>query len=322
MLIIKRLKKIQESFLFETFFFWRSLCKNNASMHTDSCREKMEYTLLRENHIIEKGMSMRNPKKGFGQEKVLALLKRLIKYKQLYHEENPLFLRYPLTTVDEYIAYTKKNGIYIPEIESLFNQLAKDVNISTKPASGIIQRTKEDILKEKSINFSHFLESRHSIRYFSKNVPSQDLLDKALTLAQRTPSACNRQGWKVHQFIGSKCTDLLKWQGGARGFEEEPTIAFLVTANLRAFLHHEPFQAYVDGGMYAMSLIYAIHEVGLGSIPLSCGFQHSKISKLYKMFDIPKNEVPIEIIAVGEMLDSFNVAASSRKDISITTVKH
>lgn len=310
----------RESFLVEVFFFWRKLKKHNASIKTDTNREKMEYTLLRENHVIEKGMSMRTPRKGFGQAKVVALCRRLLKYKRLYFKENPNFLFYPIKTIENYISYTKLSGISIPEIESLWEELSKDIQSSDLPA-GIQTVTKEEIVK-KFDSFDSFVKGRHSIRYFSKEVPSKSLIDEALTLAQQTPSACNRQGWKVHVFKGDECRKLLEWQGGARGFENEPTIVFLVTANLRAFLHYEPFQAYVDGGMYAMSLIYALHSVGLGTIPLSCGFHHHKLDKLYRNFQIPQNEIPIEIIACGALEEKFNIAISKRKNISETTVIH
>lgn len=51
----------------------------------------MQYTLLRENHVIEKGMSMRNPRKGFGQQKVLILLDRLQKYFIQYGDKDKDF---------------------------------------------------------------------------------------------------------------------------------------------------------------------------------------------------------------------------------------
>lgn len=35
----------------------------------------MQYTLLRENHTIEKGLSMRNPRKGFGKKSVKSINK-------------------------------------------------------------------------------------------------------------------------------------------------------------------------------------------------------------------------------------------------------
>ena len=49
----------------------------------------------------------------------------------------------------------------------------------------------------------------------------KELIEKALTLAQRTPSACNRQGWFTHVFMGDYSVKLIKWQGGSTGFEDE-----------------------------------------------------------------------------------------------------
>ena len=74
---------MEKRFIKEAYHFYLLLSKYNASHHTDEDMEKMQYTLLRENHVIEKGMSMRNPRKGFGQKKVANLLKRLQKYFEL-----------------------------------------------------------------------------------------------------------------------------------------------------------------------------------------------------------------------------------------------
>lgn len=49
-------------FLIEMLTYWRKLCRYNASRYTEGDMQKMQYTLLRRNHIIEKGMSMRKPK--------------------------------------------------------------------------------------------------------------------------------------------------------------------------------------------------------------------------------------------------------------------
>ena len=59
---------MEKRFIKEAYHFYSLLSKYNASHHTDEDMEKMQYTLLRENHVIEKGMSMRNPRKGFGQK--------------------------------------------------------------------------------------------------------------------------------------------------------------------------------------------------------------------------------------------------------------
>lgn len=322
---LRRLKSqilLQKNYLNEAYSFWKLTVKYNASNHTDDDIQKMQYTLSRETHTIEKGMSMRNPRKGFGQQKVTNLIIRLRKYVKLYMNEDSAFLDYPLSTIQTYIDYTLSTGVDIPDIQKNFSFLLQEAgktNVCGK--AGVEKITKNSILDKCNKDFESLLYSRHSIRYFSDTPVGDDVINKALELAQRTPSACNRQGWLTHVFRAPKSIDLVKWQGGSRGFEDEIKCAILVTANLKAFLNHEVHQAYIDGGLYAMNLINALHSLGVGTIPLSCGFMEKQISQLSK-FDIPENEVPIVIIGVGNYLDCFNVAVSERKDISITNTYH
>lgn len=311
------------TFMVEAYHFFKVTMKYNASVNTDNDIEKMQYTMLRENHTIEKGLSMRNPKKGFGQQKVTNLLNRLDKYMTIYYQHDSAFMDYPLSTISNYIQYTKSNGIDIPAIEKMYNQTVmrlKDGKYNHIP-SGIFPETKAHILDKCNSDFESLLYSRHSLRYFISDIVSTDDLEKALRLAQRTPSACNRQGWKTHVFLNDKCHELLEWQGGCRGFERDIHTAILVTANLKAFLSYEVFQAYVDGGLYAMNLINALHSMGIGTIPLSLAFQTSKLQTL-QAFGIPENEVPILIIGVGYLPENFNVAVSDRKPIEKTNTFH
>ena len=316
---VRKQLRLERTFMSEAIHFWLLTRKYNASTHTDEDIEKMQYTLLRENHTIEKGMSMRNPRKGFGQQKVMDLLQRLNKYVDLYYKVDSSFLEYPLSTIRNYINFTKENGTDIPEIEHEYRKLLDKTTIGeVKGHAGITMTTRRHINEEAEKDFEHLLYSRHSIRYFTKEIPDTKQISKALELAQRTPSACNRQGWYTHIFLGESSCELLKWQGGCRGFEEEIKCSILVTANLKAFLSYEVHQAYVDGGLYAMNLINALHYLGFGTIPLSTAFSYQQLAQLAK-FCIPENEVPIVIVGVGYMQDEFNIAVSTRKNINKTT---
>ncbi len=310
--------KILSNITFDIVSFFCTTLRYNASIKTEKDIEKMQYTILRENHIIEKGMSMRNPRKGFGQEKVKNLLSKLDFYFSRYFNLNPDFLKYPLSTILTYIQYHKKQGVDMSVIEKKFNVLLKkteyqDVNTH----AGIKEITKKEIQKYCNTDFESLLNSRHSIRYFEKGLPDKSLIEKALILAQKTPSACNRQAWKTYIFCEEKSYKLLKWQGGANGFEDEIPCSILVTANTKGFLSHEIHQAYIDGGLYAMNLINALHSQGLGTIPLSLGFHSNKL-KMLEQFGIPESEVPVVIVGTGNLLDSFNIAVSTRKSIEET----
>lgn len=309
-------------FIKESIRFFKLTMKYNASVNTDDDREKMQYTILRENHVIEKGMSMRTPRKGFGQQKVSTLLIRLERYYDLYGKADANFQLYPMSTIKGYIEYTESRGTQIPEIRNKFEELLRKFNVeSLNSHAGIVEMTSQTIQEKCNSDFESLLFSRHSIRYFTDEDVEKSVIVKALELAQRTPSACNRQGWKTHVFTGDESVRLIQWQGGARGFEEEMRHSILVTANLKAFLSYEVHQAYVDGGLYAMNLINAIHSLGLGCIPLSCGFYEDKLKGL-KDFDIPEYEVPIVIVAFGKLQSKFKVAVSTRKNIELTNTFH
>lgn len=312
-------------FLLEVLSYWRRLCCYNASIGTDCDRQKMQYTLLRENHIIEKGMSMRNTRKGFGQAKVSALIDRLGRYHRLYGSVDKGFLTYPLSTIKEYITYQNNDGVRIPEIEKAFQQLCNEVGVlpGNLEAPAGIEMMKADMLREKARgDYESLLYSRHSIRYFKEEPPSKDVLEEALRLASRTPSACNRQAWHTHIFFGNDSHELLQMQGGCNGFSDDIHCCIVVTADMKGFLGHEPFQCYIDGGLYAQNLINALHYVGLGAIPLSCGFMSDRLLNMQKQFNIPKNEVMVVIVGTGLMTDEMKVALSTRRPVATTNIYH
>lgn len=136
---------------------------------------------------------------------------------------------------------------------------------------GILEFRPADVEQMRSMDYQDFAKSRHSIRHFSEIPVELEKVKDAIKLAQLTPSACNRQGWRT-RIIADKSVleNVLKNQNGNRGFGQEIDKLLLVTADLRYFnSDREVFQAYIDGGMYAMSLINSLHYECIGTIPLS-----------------------------------------------------
>lgn len=76
---------------------------------------------------------------------------------------------------------------------------------------------------------------------------------------------------------------------------------------------------YVDGGLYAMTLMYALHAQGLGTIPLTTGLMPNQLKKLYSQFEVKDNEVPVLLIGVGNLKEKFEVAMSHRYDYKTYT---
>lgn len=309
----------------ECLSYWRLLLRYSGSIQPANDKEKLRYLMLRENHIIEKGLSLRNTRVGFGQIKVEALLCKLDTYLTRYPVERDDHLLYLFSTVHRYIEYTHEQGVAIDGIEQHYRTLLQHAGLTESdlwPVQGVVQRTREDVLAVCNASFEALANSRHSLRMFSPEPPARELIVEALSLAQRTPSACNRQAWHTHVYTGQQAHDLLIQQGGCRGFEHEVPYAILVTADLRAFYSYEAFQAYIDGGMYVMNLLNALHSKGLGTIPISCGFYQQKLETLRRNFNVPDNELLIAIVGTGHYPDTFKVADSRRKAVELTNTFH
>jgi nitroreductase len=133
-----------------------------------------------------------------------------------------------------------------------------------------------------------------------------------------TPSVCNRQTvrvYVVHSADTARC--VLAHQNGNRGFAHQVQAVFIVASNLQHFREpRERNQPYVDDGMFAQSLLYALHSLGVASCPLNWSATHAQDNALRQEFDIAPSDVTITMIAVGNYQDSFSYALSPRKDSS------
>lgn len=306
-------------------FVFKELCNEHRLIHKYNAtfgmledKQKLEARIEIGIHGVEKGLSFRNPKKAFGVEKIIFLLDNLLFYKEKFRDIH--FIGKQLETIQAYIEFNKGYENKITTIVDKFNNLTKESSFHFP--SGTINIKKEDIISSLDFNYEKFVNSRHSFRYFSEQPVDMSLLDKALKIAQQTPTACNRQPQKAYIFLGEKKNKLLKRQGGSKGFYEEINVAILITVEQKKYFMNEMHQCYVDGGLYAMGLLHALHYMGLATIPLTVGHYTGKDRNiLFKDFNIDESEAPVLIIGVGNMCEQANVNKSQRKDFhEITTI--
>ena len=314
--------KLDKTFLQEMFNYFLILRKHNGSSGTMVSAPKLRALILRESHVLEKGMSMPAPHFPFGTERALALIDSLKTYIGL-PDHDTATVSASIAVIRCYIDCNINHGADIHEIVDAFDSLTKALSshYNCDIQAGTIDISRSDITVMARADFESLLKSRHSHRNFAEGHVPRELIEKALGLASLTPSACNRQAWRTHVFSGDKVRDILDWQGGCRGFADKIKDIIIITADLNSFFAHEPMQAYVDGGMYAMNLINSLHYYGLGSIPLSCGFSIKKLNALHG-FGVPTNEIPILIIGIGLLPEKCVVAASKRFDFTKTNTFH
>lgn len=294
--------------MLELLYEYWQLLPHLGSVNMWKTKWKVQSFITIETHAIEKGLSLSNPKPGFGIKRVSKLLDYLKRYLELFHDYD--FIKIPLNVITEYVDFQAQQSVCMAEIVKKINYF----NISPITGHGGIKSVKKNEASN-YVNFKTFVESRYSLRYFSKLPVKENDIITAIEIAKKTPSACNRQAWHVHLFKSQEIKNkLLVYQRGNNGFTEYIDKVALVTSNLNSFFIHEIHQGYVDGGLFAMSFIYALHDLGIATIPLTTSFPSYYRSKLYKEFSIPKNEIPILMVGIGNYPDEVKVAVSQRKN--------
>jgi nitroreductase len=162
-----------------------------------------------------------------------------------------------------------------------------------------------------------FFSTRHSVRNFDSN-RSVDIsvLEDAARLAMFTPSVCNRQASKVYFVTGEEMKEVArKRQNGNTGFGDIPVLA-VVTVDTRLFAGPgERNQPWIDGGLFAMSLAWALHGVGLSSCMLNMSVANSVSDALRRDLQIEQHEVVIMQLAIGYPADGYRVARSPRREL-------
>ncbi|MBT9494513.1 MAG: nitroreductase family protein [Paucibacter sp.] len=166
---------------------------------------------------------------------------------------------------------------------------------------------------------SQFFAQRYSVRQFDPAaVVEEQLIEQAVRMAQKTPSVCNRESGTVFAVRDkARMNKLLALQNGNRGFGDQAGLLMIITSRQDTFLSPgERYQAWIDGGLFAMSLIYALHSLGLGSCCLNWSVEPEADLALKAASGIPADHAVIMMLAVGHLPEQFRVASSPRRPLT------
>ena len=107
---------------------------------------------------------------------------------------------------------------------------------------------------------------------------------------------------------------FLQYQAGNKPWSKGLTCLFVVTVDQRAFFGgNERYQHYIEGGLFSMQLINAIHALGLVSCPLNWSQFAKKDKEARKEFNIDPHHSIIMCIAVGNFSKQYKPCNSDRR---------
>lgn len=189
-------------------------------------REHLESEIMRRYHVIEKGLSMPEFRPRFGVDMVSKLVDCLGEWDALRTctsnecENNQIFSAKAVLAA--YAERHRELGVDVSDF------LSAEVLAGIDPENPTPGGTKpfEGVSLEDGAVFRRIVESRVSVRDFDiEQKPSHELIQRAVEMAVKSPSVCNRQTWRVHAFEGERAQKMLSLQNGNRGFGHRiPTV--------------------------------------------------------------------------------------------------
>lgn len=270
-------------------------------------------------HKIEKALALKSPRPGFGKAVVHRLMENLHDYVERFGPDRSTHVS--LNVLRAYVDFGSQHGISHDELAQAISKLS--ASGGAPPCGGVSRISREEILAHSKLDLEQFFFSRHSIRHFSDEEVDYSLIERAVYLASKTPTVCNRQSLRVYAYPDPEDRKrVLACQMGNSGFGDQIKVALVVTADSRTFFSvGERNQGWIDGGLFSMSLIYALHSLGLGSCCLNWSVEKENDKALRTVTGIPEAEMVIMMIGVGALPESLLVAQSPRRPVSELLVK-
>ncbi|HEY8097524.1 MAG TPA: nitroreductase family protein [Methylobacter sp.] len=308
-----------------SYDYWRFLAYSGLNKSRDSQPERAARITLFY-HQVEKGLSLASPRSGFGMTVIPGLLDDVDAYFAEYGITEPATTA--IAALLSYVDYHERIGFQVDYVCSRLLAILDKYHVSLEQArswrGGVLSLSRAELLEARNAGFKSFFESRYSVRHFAGGIIPEEDIRRAVELAQKTPSVCNRQSWRVHAFKDVKqMARLLEIQSGSGGFGEQASFVLVVTCELRSFLGvGERYQPWIDGGMFAMSLCLAFHDLGYGSCCLNWSKEPGDDKAMRSTASISPSEQIIMLMAVGTLTDEFNVAHSYRPPVDQCLFMH
>ncbi|MDY6781370.1 MAG: nitroreductase family protein [Cyanobacteriota bacterium] len=277
-----------------------------------------QYLLRRNIHRLEKGIIMRPRREFFA-------------------------LDYIKETVDCYQKSIVSKGKDISEstelqwahdvLEEYFN-IVSDHDVIQKAKKKFIVLDKPKLSEQKRIPYKRNIDEplpvdyedllklayrRRSLRWYLQKPVPRNLMDKAITVAALSPSACNRQPFEFRIFDDP---DMVKKVAsipmGTKGFSQNFPAIVVVIGQLRAyFSERDRHVIYIDAALASMSFMYALETLELSSCPINWPDIEERERKMTALLDLEPDRRVVMLISVGYPDPEGMIPYSQKKELDL-----
>lgn len=267
-------------------------------------------------HALEKGLARNfGARSGFGRKALSDLNDALVMYvRHGYSRDGFVFIE-GVSVIGRYRELHDRRGFDASFLEQIIDPTF--LAASERPtAAGTKTIRRSDKEGNAQKGFYELAQGRSSVREFSGEDIDHGKVLRALDNAAKTPSVCNRQGWKVYWLTDKDLiAQVLHHQRGF-GYPQMPEVLLVITVLNSAFLSPvERNEAFVDGGLFAMSVMYGLESEGLAAVPLNAMMYAKDQRAVRDLVQIDDAGMIAMFIAVGAFLEESIVPISDRRGV-------
>jgi len=302
--------------------------RGSFMIRPDLDQENLKGALTFHAHALEKGFVHDDFRPGFGTKAINNLIGYLNKFLNKNYSKNDLRFEIAIDTLNKYLQVHQKLGFVNTNTKRIKqwlkeNHLYKESDIEN---GGYFIQDSSEVKKNIKGDFAEFSNSRHSVRNFDEMPIDERSIIDSIQLASNAPSVCNRQSYKVYRIHDKGLIQkLLQIQGGINGMATGISDLLVVSTNTKYFRSvDERNQPYIDGGIFSMNLLYALHYNNIATCPLNADLTLDKEQQVKKITGMSETECVILFVAVGNFKTTNKIPLSKResyKDILIDVTR-
>lgn len=279
--------------------------RRHAWLHSVRSGESRAARMMADAHFLEYGMALTRSRPGFGFARARRLAADLIR-----GGTSPAATEVALRTLEAWVEFNAGADFPEPVVEAL-----ETCRATRNGLDGGVEAVSGSAIREAAeVDFLRFVRARHSVRSFAPGPVPDEAIRRAVAAAQEAPSSCNRQTSHARVWTQPDMIEKVrKHQAGNRTFGHELAGIIMVTSDLRHWEHAgERYQAWVDGGLFAMTLAYALHAEGLGTCMLNWSVDRTVDRGLRRLIGIGDEHLVIVLMGFGHLPEELKVCRSQR----------
>lgn len=251
---------------------------------------KKEYIILMHLNKIEKAISMPNRYEVFAQASINLIIE-IAKVENIDQELS-------LAIYETFNKYKKALNIQIKENQEIIKIINEFLNKNEVDEINVVNFKKE--------NTFHYLDkltkNRHSVRNYNQQEVSYILIEKAVKIANRLPTPCNRQACFLLIIENKNVREkILNTQQGNKGFSA-PILAAIVVDKEAFTQEYESFAPYFHAGSFTAGLILGLESLGVSSCILNWHVNTEQDNEIKSLLNLTSKEITaFMFIGYGEI---------------------